>query len=151
MNFFLSLRVGFGAFHVTGLYDIWVSYPYGLTGEVKPFNPAWGAEGERIKLLSFGPGGIASHQIAAGTFGGGLFHLSVSRSILRITYGPIYFNCTFPVVSRCCFFAAAFVVAGTMWYGSATTPISFFGPTRNQWIRETFRNKSIYRRVSAPK
>ena len=33
---------------------------------------------------------IASHQIAAGTFGGGLFHLSVSRSILRITYGPIY-------------------------------------------------------------
>ncbi|KAJ4740914.1 Photosystem II CP47 reaction center protein [Rhynchospora pubera] len=29
--------------------------------------------------------------------------------------------------------AAAFVVAGTMWYGSATTPIELFGPTRYQW------------------
>ncbi|GAV65071.1 LOW QUALITY PROTEIN: PSII domain-containing protein, partial [Cephalotus follicularis] len=27
---------------------------------------------------------------------------------------------------------AAFVVAGTMWYGSATTPIELFGPTRYQ-------------------
>nr|GLL25335.1 PSII 47 kDa protein, chloroplast [Ipomoea trifida] len=30
-------------------------------------------------------------------------------------------------------FFAAFVVAGTMWYGSATTPIELFGPTRYQW------------------
>jgi photosystem II CP47 chlorophyll apoprotein len=29
--------------------------------------------------------------------------------------------------------AAAFIVAGTMWYGSATTPIELFGPTRYQW------------------
>jgi len=29
-------------------------------------------------------------------------------------------------------FFAAFVVAGTMWYGHATTPI-VFGPTRYQW------------------
>ena len=30
-------------------------------------------------------------------------------------------------------FWAAFVVAGTMWYGSAATPIELFGPTRYQW------------------
>ena len=30
-------------------------------------------------------------------------------------------------------FWAAFVVAGTMWYGSATTPIELYGPTRYQW------------------
>jgi photosystem II CP47 chlorophyll apoprotein len=29
-------------------------------------------------------------------------------------------------------FWAAFIVAGT-WYGSATTPIELFGPTRYQW------------------
>jgi photosystem II CP47 chlorophyll apoprotein len=29
-------------------------------------------------------------------------------------------------------FWAAFIVAGTMWYGSATTP-ELFGPTRYQW------------------
>ena len=30
-------------------------------------------------------------------------------------------------------FWAAFVVAGTMWYGSAATPIELYGPTRYQW------------------
>ncbi|KAJ4735512.1 Photosystem II CP47 reaction center protein [Rhynchospora pubera] len=44
--------------------------------------------------------------------------------------------------------AAAFVVAGTMWYGSATTPIELFGPTRYQWDQGYFQQE-IYRRVSA--
>ncbi|KAE8766211.1 Photosystem II CP47 chlorophyll apoprotein [Hordeum vulgare] len=43
--------------------------------------------------------------------------------------------------------AAAFVVAGTMWYGSATTPIELFGPTRYQWDQGYFQQE-IYRRVS---
>jgi len=30
-------------------------------------------------------------------------------------------------------FFAAFVVGGTMWYGSTTTPIELFGSTRYQW------------------
>ncbi len=29
---------------------------------------------------------------------------------------------------------SAFIVAGTMWYGSAATPIELFGPTRYQWL-----------------
>ncbi|KAK5784000.1 hypothetical protein PVK06_038518 [Gossypium arboreum] len=43
---------------------------------------------------------------------------------------------------------AAFVVAGTMWYGSATIPIELFGPTRYQWDQGYFQQE-IYRRVSA--
>uniref|UniRef100_R7W9S7 Photosystem II CP47 chlorophyll apoprotein n=1 Tax=Aegilops tauschii TaxID=37682 RepID=R7W9S7_AEGTA len=43
--------------------------------------------------------------------------------------------------------AEAFVVAGTMWYGSATTPIELFGPTRYQWDQGYFQQE-IYRRVS---
>jgi photosystem II CP47 chlorophyll apoprotein len=43
-------------------------------------------------------------------------------------------------------FFAAFVVAGTMWYGNATTPIELFGPTRYQWDQGYFR-KEIERRV----
>ncbi|WP_284236291.1 hypothetical protein, partial [Gluconobacter cerinus] len=42
----------------------------------------------------------------------------------------------------------AFVVAGTMWYGSATTPIELFGPTRYQWDQGYFQQE-ISRRVSA--
>jgi photosystem II CP47 chlorophyll apoprotein len=43
-------------------------------------------------------------------------------------------------------FFAAFVVAGTMWYGSATTPIELFGPTRYQWDSGYFQQE-INRRV----
>ncbi|KAM0931964.1 Photosystem II CP47 reaction center protein [Dioscorea sansibarensis] len=106
---------------------IWVSDPYGLTGKVQSINPAWGVEG----FDPFVPGGIASHHIAAGTLGilAGLFHLSV-RPPQRLYKG------------------LPFVVAGTMWYGSATTPIELFGPTRYQWDQGYFQQE-IYRRVGA--
>ncbi|TYH83710.1 hypothetical protein ES332_D02G149300v1 [Gossypium tomentosum] len=129
---------GFGAFHVTGLYGpgIWVSDPYGLTGKVQPVNPAWGVE--------------ASHHIAAGTLGilAGLFHLSV-RPPQRLYKGLRMGNIeTVLSSSIATVFFAAFVVAGTMWYGSATTPIELFGPTHYQWDQGYFQQE-IYRRVSA--
>ncbi|PIN06145.1 hypothetical protein CDL12_21306 [Handroanthus impetiginosus] len=134
---------GFGAFHVTGLYGpgIWVSDPYGLTGKVQPLNSSWNVEG----FDPFVPGGIASHHIAAGTLGilAGLFHLSV-RPPQRLYKGLRMGNIeTVLSSSIAAVFFAAFVVAGTMWYGSATTPIELFGPTRYPWDQE------IYRRVSA--
>ena len=43
-------------------------------------------------------------------------------------------------------FWAAFVVAGTMWYGSAATPIELFGPTRYQWDLGFFQQE-IQKRV----
>ena len=45
-------------------------------------------------------------------------------------------------------FFAAFVVAGTMWYGSAATPIELFGPTRYQWDSGYFQQE-IDRRAQA--
>ncbi|KAK1577657.1 hypothetical protein Q3G72_023623 [Acer saccharum] len=129
---------GFDAFHVTGLYGpgIWVSDPYGLTGKVQSVNPAWGVEG----FDPFVPGGIASHHIAAGTLGilAGLFHLSV-RPPQRLYKGLRMGNIeTVLSSSIAAVFFAAFVVAGTMWYGSATTPIELFGPTRYQWDQGYF-------------
>jgi photosystem II CP47 chlorophyll apoprotein len=43
-------------------------------------------------------------------------------------------------------FFAAFVVAGTMWYGNAATPIELFGPTRYQWDQGYF-HQEIQQRV----
>ena len=43
-------------------------------------------------------------------------------------------------------FFAAFIVAGTMWYGSAATPVELFGPTRYQWDQGYFKTE-INRRV----
>ncbi|KAI3877379.1 hypothetical protein MKX03_026436 [Papaver bracteatum] len=113
---------GFGAFHVIGLYE--------------GFDP-------------FVPGGIASHHIAAGTLGilAGLFHLSV-RPPQHLYKGLCMGNIeTVLSSSIAAVFFAAFVVAGTMWYGSETTLIELFGPTRYQWDQGYFQQE-IYRRVS---
>lgn len=73
--------------------------------------------------------------MAAGILGmlGGLFHLSVrpSQRLYRaLSMGSVE---TVLSTSIAAVFWAAFVVAGTMWYGSAATPIELFGPTRYQW------------------
>ena len=135
IHLFLSglLCFAFGAFHVTGLFGpgMWVSDPYGITGSVQPVSPAWGADG----FDPYNPGGVASHHIAAGILGilAGLFHLCVrpsQRLYLALSMGNIE---TVLSSSIAAVFWAAFVVAGTMWYGSSTTPIELFGPTRYQW------------------
>jgi len=150
IHLFLSglLCFGFGAFHLTGLFGpgMWVSDPYGLTGSVQPVAPAWGPEG----FNPFNPGGVVAHHIAAGVVGiiAGLFHLTVrppERLYKALRMGNIE---TVLSSSIAAVFFAAFVVAGTMWYGSATTPIELFGPTRYQWDSSYFQQE-IDRRVKA--
>ena len=140
------LCLGFGLFHVTGLFGpgIWVSDAYGLTGHVQGVQPAWGVEGFDPQ----NPGGIASHHIAAGIVGilAGLFHINVRpplRLYLALKMGNIE---TVLSSSIAAVFWAAFVVAGTMWYGSATAPIELYGPTRYQWDAGYF-NQEISRRI----
>jgi photosystem II CP47 chlorophyll apoprotein len=150
IHLFLSglLCFGFGAFHLTGLFGpgMWVSDPYGITGHVQPVAPSWGPEG----FNPFNPGGIVAHHIAAGIVGiiAGLFHLAVrppERLFRALRMGNIE---TVLSSSIAAVFFAAFVVAGTMWYGSAATPIELFGPTRYQWDNSYFQQE-IDRRVQA--
>jgi photosystem II CP47 chlorophyll apoprotein len=140
------LCFGFGAFHLTGLFGpgMWVSDAYGLTGHVEPVAPEWGPAG----FNPFNPGGVVAHHIAAGVVGiiAGLFHLSVrppERLYRALRMGNIE---TVLASSIAAVFFAAFVVAGTMWYGNATTPIELFGPTRYQWDSGYFKQE-IERRV----
>jgi photosystem II CP47 chlorophyll apoprotein len=128
----------FGEFHVTGLYGpgIWVSDPYGLTRKIQSVDPEWGAEGFDPFVL----GGITSHHIAVGILGilAGLFHLSVRPPqclYVGLRMGNIETVLSSSIVAV---FFAAFVVAGTMWYGSATTPVELFGPTCYQWDQGYF-------------
>jgi len=148
IHLFLSglLCFGFGAFHLSGLFGpgMWVSDPYGLTGHVQPVAPAWGPEG----FDPFNPGGIVAHHIAAGVVGviAGLFHLTVrppERLYRALRMGNIE---TVLSSSIAAVFFAAFIVAGTMWYGSAATPIELFGPTRYQWDSNYFQQE-IQRRA----
>jgi photosystem II CP47 chlorophyll apoprotein len=148
IHLFLSglLCFGFGAFHLTGLFGpgMWVSDAYGVTGSVQPVSPEWGPSG----FNPFNPGGIVAHHIAAGIVGiiAGLFHLSVrppERLYRALRMGNIE---TVLASSIAAVFFAAFVVAGTMWYGNAATPIELFGPTRYQWDGSYFKQE-INRRV----
>ncbi|NEQ35721.1 MAG: photosystem II chlorophyll-binding protein CP47 [Okeania sp. SIO3I5] len=150
IHLFLSglLCFGFGAFHLTGVFGpgMWVSDPYGLTGSIQPVAPSWGPEG----FNPFNSGGIVAHHIAAGIVGiiAGLFHLSVrppERLYRALRMGNIE---TVLSSSIAAVFFAAFVVAGTMWYGCAATPIELFGPTRYQWDSSYFQQE-IDRRVQA--
>jgi photosystem II CP47 chlorophyll apoprotein len=150
IHLFLSglLCFGFGAFHLTGLFGpgMWVSDPYGLTGSIQPVAPAWGPEG----FDPFNPGGIVAHHIAAGVVGiiAGLFHIAVrppERLFKALRMGNIE---TVLSSSIAAVFFAAFVVAGTMWYGSAATPIELYGPTRYQWDSGYFQQE-IERRVQS--
>ncbi len=148
IHLFLSglLCFGFGAFHLTGLFGpgMWVTDPFGITGHVAPVAPEWGPAG----FNPFNPGGVVAHHIAAGTVGiiAGLFHLTVrppERLYKALRMGNIE---TVLSSSIAAVFFAAFIVAGTMWYGSATTPIELFGPTRYQWDSGYFQQE-IQRRV----
>ncbi len=147
IHLFLSglLCFGFGAFHLSGLFGpgMWVSDPYGLTGHVQPVAPEWGPAG----FNPFNPGGIVAHHIAAGIVGiiAGLFHLSVrppQRLYRALRMGNIE---TVLSSSIAAVFFAAFVVAGTMWYGNAATPVELFGPTRYQWDQGYFRQEMVRR------
>ena len=149
IHLFLSglLCFGFGAFHLTGLFGpgMWVSDAYGLTGSIQPVAPSWGPEG----FDPFNPGGVVAHHIAAGIVGiiAGLFHLTVrppERLYRALRMGNIE---TVLSSSIAAVFFAAFVVAGTMWYGNATTPVELFGPTRYQWD-SGFYQQEIQRRVN---
>ncbi|MBF2026451.1 MAG: photosystem II chlorophyll-binding protein CP47 [Oscillatoriales cyanobacterium C42_A2020_001] len=142
------LCFGFGAFHLTGLFGpgMWVSDPFGVTGSVQPVAPEWGPAG----FNPYNPGGIVAHHIAAGVVGviAGLFHLSVrppERLYKALRMGNIE---TVLSSSIAAVFFAAFVVAGTMWYGNAATPIELFGPTRYQWDSGYFKQE-IEKRVQS--
>merc|ERR1712076_347256 len=148
IHLFLSgvLCFGFGAFHVTGLYGpgIWVSDSYGLTGSIQTVTPDWGPEG----FDPYNPSGIPSHHIAAGIVGilAGIFHLCV-RPPQRL-YNALRIGNIETVLSSsiAAVFWAAFVVSGTIWYGSSSTPIELYGPTRYQWDKGYF-ERELERRV----
>ncbi|WP_320677402.1 photosystem II chlorophyll-binding protein CP47 [Prochlorococcus sp. MIT 1300] len=134
---------GFGAFHCSTV-GLWVSDPYALTGHVEPVAPAWGADG----FNPFSPGGIVANHIGAGLLGivGGIFHIT-NRPGERL-YRNLKMGSLEGVLASAlaAVLFVSFVVSGTMWYGSATTPVELFGPTRFQWDSGYFKTE-INRRV----
>lgn len=106
------------------------------TGIVVPTGFAWGADG----FNPYNPAGIAAHHVAAGIVGilGGIFHIAVrppERLYRSLRMGNIE---TVLASALAAVFFAAFVVAGTFWYGSATNPVELFGPVRYSWDAQLY-------------
>jgi photosystem II CP47 chlorophyll apoprotein len=143
---------GFGAVHMQTV-GMWVSADpvyvglgrYGnllkgidpnALGAVVPTGFAWGADG----FNPYNPAGIAAHHVAAGIVGilGGIFHIIV-RPPERLYRGLRMGNIETVLASAlAAVFFAAFVVAGTFWYGTATNPVELFGPVRYFWDAQVY-------------
>jgi len=128
------LAFTFGTFHLTGVIGpgFWINEDsYGLVGNIQGLAPELGFQG----FNPFNPTGIVSHHIFSGIIGilASVFHLNI-RPALGL-YRGLRMNDIETVLSSsiAAVFFSGFIVAGTMWYGSATSPISLFGPTRYQW------------------
>jgi len=134
---------GFGLSHLTGLGGpgIWTSDSFGVLGSVRFVKPVYSILG----LTPFCYGVISSHHIASGFFGivVSLWHIS-SRP------GPtLYKLCQMGNIegvlstSIASVFFTAGITSALMWYGSLSTALELFGPSRYLWDNGYFSLFSI--------
>ena len=142
------LCFGFGLAHLTGFGGpgMWTSDSYGIVGSVRFVKPVYSV----IGLTPFCYGVISSNHIVAGFFGiiVGLWHVS-SRpgpSLYKVlSMGNIEGALSSSIAAV---FFTAFVTSATMWYGSLSTALELFGPSRYHWDNGYF-SLDIERRVKS--
>lgn len=137
--------LGFGFGHLSGP-GIWTSDSFGILGSMRFVKPVYSV----IGFTPFCYGVLSSHHIVAGFLGIiiGLWHTS-SRPGPTI-YKLLYLGNVEEVLSSsiAAVFFTAFINAALMWYGSLSTAIELFGPSRYQWDNGYF-SLDIERRVKS--
>nr|ABB89027.1 photosystem II chlorophyll-binding protein CP-47 [Lingulodinium polyedra] len=138
---------GFGLAHLTGFFGpgFWTSDSFGIVGSVRFVKPVYSL----IGLSPFCYGVISSNHIGAGFFGIflGLWHISTRPGPLLyklLGMGNIESVLSSSISSV---FFSAFVTSGLMWYGSVSTALELFGPSRYHWDNGYF-SIDIERRVN---
>jgi len=140
---------GFGLGHLCGFYGpgIWTSDSFGILGSVRFIKPVYSV----IGLTPFCYGVISSNHIVAGLFGIvlGLWHVSSrpGKAIYKLLGMGNLEGVLSSSIAAVLFIT--FLVSGTMWYGSLSTPIELYGPSRYQWDGGYF-CVDIERRVKSP-
>ena len=142
------LCFGFGYCHLSGFLGVgmWTSDSFGVVGCIRFVKPKYGVIG--LALSNYGY--VSAHHISAGLFGilVALWHIS-SRP------GPLFYKVlkmanieSVLSSSIAAVFLPAFVNSALMWYGSVSTAIEVFGPTRYHWDNGYFA-QDIERRVKS--
>jgi len=141
------LCFGFGLAHLTGFFGpgMWTSDSFGIVGSVRFVKPVYSV----IGLAPFCYGVISSNHIVAGFFGNcvGLWHISsrpgpLLYKLLLMGNIEVVLSSTIAAV-----FFTAFVTSALMWYGSVSTALELFGPSRYHWDNGYF-SLDIERRVN---
>merc|ERR1719436_715157 len=139
---------GFGLAHLTGFFGpgMWTSDSFGIVGSVRFVKPVYSV----IGLAPFCYGVISSNHIVAGFFGicVGLWHISSRPGPLL--YKLLGMGNIEGVLSSsiAAVFFTAFVTSALMWYGSVSTALELFGPSRYHWDNGYF-SLDIERRVKS--
>lgn len=139
--------LGFGLIHLTGFGGpgFWTSDSFGVVGSVRYVKPVYSI----IGLTPFCYGAVPSNHIAAGVSGllAGLWHISTRPSFRLFSLLAMSNIESVLSSSLSAVLFASLVTSSLMWYGSITSPLELFGPTRYQWDNGYF-SLDLERRVS---
>jgi len=125
--------LGFGLIHLTGFGGpgFWTSDAFGVLGSVRCIKPVYSLVG----LTPYCYGVIVSNHVVAGLFGllAGFWHISARPS--PYLYKLLCMSNIEAVLSSsiAAVFFSSIITSSLTWYGSSTTPLELFGPTRYQW------------------
>jgi photosystem II CP47 chlorophyll apoprotein len=128
-----TLCFGFGLGHLTGFFGpgFWSSDAFGIVRTIRYVKPVYSI----ISLTPYCYGSIAAHHIVAGLIG-------VSIGLWQTTSRPgpsLYSLLSLANIeaslssSIASVFFAGFITSGLVWYGSLSTSLELFGPTRFEW------------------
>ena len=132
------ISFGFGSLHLSGVFSpgMWTSDYCGLLGSVRSVKPVYSI----ISLSPFSYGAVLSNHIVTGIFG-----ILVSLWQVSSRTGPVLFNLAVMsslesalLSSITAVLSISLISSVIFWYGSVTSPIELFDPTRYKWDNGVF-------------
>merc|ERR1712061_586419 len=140
--------LGFGLIHLTGFGGpgMFTSDSFGILGSVRFDKPMYSL----VSLTPYCFGAIPSHHITSGFLGllVGAWHSS-SRPSSTLYKSLAMSNIESVLASSlAAVLYTSLITSSLMWYGSITSPIEIFGPTRYQWDNGYF-SLELERRVKS--
>ena len=127
------LCFGFGVAHLSGTYGpgMWTTDGYGLLGRVRCVRPVYSL----IALIPSSYGVVTSNHILAGYTGIAISLWHIATRPAPTLYGLLGMGNIETVLasSIAAVFFIAYIVSGSMWYASVSTPIELLGPSRYNW------------------
>ena len=138
--------LGFGIIHITGFGGpgIWTSDSFGIIGSIRFVRPVYSI----VTLTPYCYGAISSHHITSGFLGllAGIWHISSRPSSGLFSLLSMSNVESVLASSLAAVLFTTLITSSLMWYGSLTSAIELFGPTRYHWDNGYF-SLDLERRV----